>query len=133
MSLVTKPFGELKIKLSSSLVLKFTKFDKTFEVKLTGASKFAIGGLLMQDGWPLHEGRWLSKETANSWETTLHVSTLFGYVAILFGVAQSKDLHAQCVLEVFWNKSASELQAMWWHNTLAVMKVDLFCKPGQMC
>ena len=47
--------GELKSKLSSLPILKFTEFEKPFEVH-TGTTDFAIGGLLMQNEWPLHMG-----------------------------------------------------------------------------
>ena len=51
--LCQQAFGKLKNKLFSPLVLKFVDFDKPFEV-FTGASDFAIGKVLRQDGWPLH-------------------------------------------------------------------------------
>ena len=50
-------FGELKSKLSSPLMLKFVEFYKPFAVH-AGASDFAIGGLMMQNGWPLHTRAW---------------------------------------------------------------------------
>jgi hypothetical protein len=65
-----KAFEELKTLLSMAGVLKYSEFDKEFEVH-TDASSFAIGGVLMQDGhlvayesrkltgsqqrWPIHE------------------------------------------------------------------------------
>ena len=44
---------ELNGKLFWPPVLKFTEFVKPFEL-YTGASDFATGDVLMQDGWPLH-------------------------------------------------------------------------------
>ena len=45
-------FEKLKSKLSLLPALEFSKFDKPFEVH-TDASEFCIGGVLMQDGWPI--------------------------------------------------------------------------------
>ena len=52
-------FGELKRILSLSPVLKFVEFDKPFDVHI-GESDFAVGGVLMQDEWPLHMRAWSS-------------------------------------------------------------------------
>ena len=44
---------EFKTNFSSPPMLKFTGFDKTFDMH-TEESDFANGGLLRLDGWPLH-------------------------------------------------------------------------------
>jgi hypothetical protein len=51
-----------------------------------------------------HEARWFLKETTNSWEITSCCSTLLKVVVTLFRVVQSKDVHMQCVVWVFWDK-----------------------------
>ena len=72
-------FGKLKTKFSSPHVLNFAEFDKPFEVH-TGASDSAIGGLLIQHGWPLHMGAWRNNQL-------MRRSALLKDVATLFGVA----------------------------------------------
>ena len=57
-----------------------------------------------------HEAWWLSKPTHDK-ELLCH-SALLNKVATLFGVAQSKGLHGQCVLKVFWDSSLSERQVI---------------------
>ena len=47
-----RAFGELKRRLTSAPVLKFSEFNKPFEV-YTDASDFAVGGVLMQEGRPV--------------------------------------------------------------------------------
>ena len=116
---------ELKSKWSSPPVVKFTEFDKSFEV-YTRASDFALAECWCKvDGhciWE-HEAQWLSKGTANSWEIILRRSTLLGDVATLVGVAQDQDVYKENVsLKNFGTQVQVSAKPLRWHNTLALMR-----------
>ena len=69
----------------------------------------------MQDEWPLHMKAWslmVVKRDRQLMTKKFCCGALLEDVATLFGIAQSKGLHGQCVLEVFWNTSVSKRQAI---------------------
>ena len=68
------------------------------------------------------------RQPINEKELFCH-SALFKDVAILFGVAQSKGLHGQCVLKVFGIQAQVRAKPLRWHDNLALMKVNLIHKP----
>ena len=73
-------FEELKNKLSSPSVLRFSKSNKPFEVH-TDASDFAIRGILIQDGRPIaHESKRLNG-CQRRW--SIHEKELFAVVHFL--------------------------------------------------
>ena len=77
-----------------------------------GGEWFCIDRVLMQVGWPFHMREWSSD------------------VATLVEVAQDQGVHEQCVLKVFWTHVQGNAKPLWWHNTLALIKVDLIQKMG---
>ena len=127
-------FEELKSKLSSPPVLKFPKFDKPFEVH-TDASDFAIGGVLMQDGRPIaYESKKLDG-CQRRWPT--HEKELFAVVHCLktwqhyLGLHKTKVYTDNVSLKYFETQAQVSAKQLRWHDTLALMNVDLIHKPGR--
>ena len=127
-------FEELKSKLSSPPMLKFPKFDKPFEVH-TDASDFAIGGVLMQDGRPIaYESKKLDG-CQRKWPT--HEKELFAVVHCLktwqhyLGLHKTKVYTDNVSLKYFETQAQVSAKQLRWHDTLALMNVDLIHKPGR--
>lgn len=127
-------FEELKNKLSSPPVLKFPEFDKPFEVH-TDASDFAIGGVLMQDGRPIaYESKKLDG-CQRRWPT--HEKELFAVVHCLktwqhyLGLHKTKVYTDNVSLKYFETQAQMSAKQLRWHDTLALMNVDLIHKPGR--
>ena len=125
---------ELKSKLSSPPMLKFPKFDKPFEVH-TDASDFAIGGVLMQDGRPIaYESKKLDG-CQRRWST--HEKELFAVVHCLktwqhyLGLHKTKVYTDNVFLKYFETQAQVSAKQLRWHDTLALMNVDLIHKPGR--
>jgi hypothetical protein len=129
-----RAFEELKNKLSSPPVLKFPEFDKPFEVH-TDASDFAIGGVLMQDGRPIaYESKKLDG-CQRRWPT--HEKELFAVVHCLktwqhyLGLHKTKVYTDNVSLKYFETQAQMSAKQLRWHDTLALMNVDLIHKPGR--
>ena len=127
-------FIELKSRLSSPPVLKFPEFDKPFEVH-TDASDFAIGGVLMQDGRPIaYESKKLDG-CQRRWPT--HEKELFAVVHCLkmwqhyLGLHKTKVYTDNVSLKYFETQAHVSAKQLRWHDTLALMNVDLIHKPGR--
>ena len=127
-------FEELKCKLSSPPVLKFPEFEKPFEVH-TDASDFAIGGVLMQDGRPVaYESKKLDG-CQRRWPT--HEKELFAVVHCLktwqhyLGLHKTKVFTDNVSLKYFETQAQMSAKQLRWHDTLALMNVDLIHKPGR--
>ena len=58
----------------------------------------------------------------------LRHSILLGDVATLVGVVQDQGVLKQYVLKVVWTYAQVSAKPLWWHNTLALMKVNLIHK-----
>jgi hypothetical protein len=129
-----RAFEELKKKLSSPPVLKFSEFDKPFEVH-TDASDFAIGGVLMQDGRPItYESKKLDG-CQRRWPT--HEKELFVVVHCLktwqhyLGLFKTKVYTDNVSLKYFGTQVHMNAKQLRWHDTLVLMNVDLIHKPGR--
>ena len=127
-------FEELKSKLSSLPVLKFSEFDKPFEVH-TDASDFVIGGVLIQDGRPIaYESKKLGG-CQRRWPT--HDKELFAVVHCLktwqyyLGLHKTKVYTDNVFLKYFETQAQVSAKQLRWHDTLALMNVDLIHKLGR--
>ena len=127
-------FEELKSKLSSPPMLKFPEFDKPFEVHMD-ASDFAIGGVLMQDRRPIaYESKKLDG-CQRRWPT--HEKELFVVVHCLkmwqhyLGLHKTKVYTDNVSLKYFETQAQVNAKQLRWHDTLALMNVDLIHKPGR--
>ena len=128
-----RAFEELKSKLSSPPVLKFLEFDKPFEVH-TDVSDFAMGGVLMQDGRSIaYESKKLNG-CQRRWPT--HKKELFAVVHCLktwqhyLGLHKTKVYTDNVSLKYFEIQAQVRAKQLRWHDTLALMNVDLIHKPG---
>ena len=105
-------YGELTSKLSLPPVPKFT----LWQIFWGACEDFGIGGLLLQDDLVIwygeHEARWLSKKIINPWKKNSLPQCIARNVATLLGGAQSKGLHEQFFLRVFWYTNANECQTI---------------------
>ena len=126
-------FEELKSRLSSPPVLKFPEFDKLFEV-YTDASDFAIGGVLMQNGRSIaYESKKLDG-CQRRWPT--HEKEFFVVVHCLktwqhyLGLYKTKVYTDNVSLKYFETQAQVSAKQLRWHDTLALMNVDLIHKLG---
>ena len=126
-------FEELKNKLSLLPMLKFPKFDKPFEMH-TDASDFVIGGVLMQDGRPIAYKSKKLDGCQRRWLT--HEKELFTVVHCLktrqhyLGLHKTKVYTNNVSLKYFETQAQVSAKQLRWHDTLALMNVDLIYKPG---
>ena len=113
-------FEELESKLSLPSVLKFSEFNKPFEVH-TDASDFAIGGVLMQDGRPIaYESKKLNG-CQRRWPT--HEKELFAIVHCLktwkyyLGLHKTKVYTDNVSLKYFETQAQVSAKKFRWHDT----------------
>ena len=127
-------FEELKNKLSSPPMFKFSEFDKPFEVH-TDASDFAIGGVLMQDGRPIVYKSKKLDGCQRMWP--IHEKEFFAVVHCLktwqhyLGLHKTKVYMDNVSLKYFEKKAHMSAKKLRWHDTLVLMNVDLIHKPGR--
>ena len=127
-------FGELKTKLSLPPVFKFLEFDKPSEVH-TKMSDFAIGGLLMWDGWPLHMRAWNSFVVKG--DDQLMRKNFFVIVHYLkmwrhcLGSHKAKVYADNVSLKYFETQAQVSAKTLRLDDTLTLMKVNLIHKPDQ--
>ncbi|KAL3686374.1 hypothetical protein R1sor_008948 [Riccia sorocarpa] len=127
-------FGRVKEIMASEPVLKLPEFDKPFEVH-TDASDFAIGGVLVQESRPVaYESRKLS-DRESRWPT--HEKELYAVVYCLkkwqhyLGLHKTKVYTDNISLKYFESMDRVTPKQLRWHDTLALMDVDLIHKPGR--
>ncbi|KAL3675137.1 hypothetical protein R1sor_025085 [Riccia sorocarpa] len=127
-------FERVKGILASEPVLKLPEFDKPFEVH-TDASDFAIGGVLVQELRPVaYESRKLS-DRESRWPT--HEKELYVVVYCLkkwqhyLGLHKTKVYIDNISLKYFESMDRVTPKQLRWHDTLALMDVDLNHKPGR--
>ena len=115
-------------------MLKLPKFDKHFEVH-TDASDFATGGVLIQDNRPIaYESKKLDG-CQRRWPT--HEKELFAVVHCLktwqhyLGLHKTKVYTDNVSLKYFETQAQMSAKQLRWHDTLALMNVDLIHKPGR--
>lgn len=124
-----KAFEDFNKKISSSLVLIFFNFMKPFELH-NNASNFAIGGVFMQDGHLINfQNKKLSRAQFR-WPT--HEKNLHDMVSCL--KTQQHYLGTHKITMFTDNVSLKYFQmqptATHWHNTLALMDVELIHNPS---
>jgi hypothetical protein len=129
-----KAFEKLKNKLSLPTVLKFPEFDEPFEVHFN-ASDFAIGRVLMQgarliayeskklDGY---QKRWLIHE--KKFFTIVHSLKTWQHYLGFHMTKVNTDNVSLKYFEIQVQMSSKQLK---WHDTLALMNLDLIHKLGR--
>ncbi|KAL2632608.1 hypothetical protein R1flu_004087 [Riccia fluitans] len=127
-------FQKVKEILASEPVLKLPEFDKPFEVH-TDASDYAIGGVLAQNARPIaYESRKLS-ERESHWPT--HEKELYAVVYYLkkwqyyLGLHKTKVYTDNISIKYFEMMDQVTPKQLRWHDTLALMDVELIHKPGR--
>jgi hypothetical protein len=119
--------------LSSPLVLKCPKFDKPFEVHID-VSDFATGNKLMHDTRPIASESKNLDGSKRRWP--IHVKELFAILHCLKTWQDYLELHKTKVymdnvsLKYFETQGQMSIKQLRWHDTLALMNVDLIHKPG---
>ena len=116
----------------SPLVLKFAECNKFFEVQRR-ASDFAIGGILIQDGWPLHMRAWSSMDLKRDDQLMRNNPSPY-CMPWRCGNTSWGCTIPRCTRTMFplsiWRHKCKWTPKFWWHGPLAFMKMDLIHKVG---
>jgi hypothetical protein len=114
-------------------MLKFSDFTKLFEVHVN-ASDYIIGGVFMQDGHPLtFKSKKLSGEQL---QWPIHKKELYVVVCCLktwqhyFRMHKTKVYTNNISLRYFETQPKASMKHLKWHNTLALLDVELIHKLG---
>lgn len=114
--------------------MRYPDFGKDFEVHMD-ASRFTIGGVLMQEGRPIaYESR---KLTGSQLRWPTHEKELFAIVHCLkvwrhyLGRIEMKVFTDNISLKYFETKTQATPKELRWYDVLASMNVVLIHKPGR--
>jgi hypothetical protein len=125
-----KKIEDLKKKFLSALMLKFPNFTKLFEVHMN-ASDFIIGGVFMQNGHPItFESK---KPCGEQLQWPIHEKELYVVMCCLktwqhyLGTHKTK-VFTNVSLKYFETQPKASMKQLIWHNTLALLDVDMIHK-----
>jgi hypothetical protein len=121
----------LKEKFSSTPLLKFPNFTKTFKVH-TNTSDFIINGVFMQDGHPIAFENKKLCGTQLQWST--HEKELYTIVCCLktwqryLGTHKTKVFMDNVSLKYFETQPKALTKQLKWHDTLVLLDMELIHK-----